>query len=193
MLRALAPDVIKYHAARFDDAVYRLTLALLDTDDDDSLCTPYTADGLLTHDIVRLRASMGGLSIGSVAKTAHQAYIGSICLVLPLIKAALGNDFDSTAATNLFPELSRALSDGTLSTIKVFKGITIDTLLGAPVEKAQRALCGANARKAAADILERIVDPKDKAWFLSGKEHGATWLTAYPGHGQEALTDWRGA
>ena len=38
-----------------------------------------------------------------------------------------------------------------------------------------------SARKAAADILERIVDPKDKAWFLSGREHGATWLSAYGG------------
>jgi hypothetical protein len=34
---------------------------------------------------------MGGLSIGSAAKTAHQAYLGSLCLVFPLIKTALGD------------------------------------------------------------------------------------------------------
>jgi hypothetical protein len=189
VLRALAPAVIRQHVARFDMAVYRLTLALLDTNDDDELCTLLNADGLLTHDIVRLRASMGGLSIGSAAKTAHQAYLGSLCLVFPLIKTALGDSFDTAAATGLFPDLARAFSDGSLTAIKAFEGVTIDTLMGKSVEKAQRALGGASARKAAADILERIVDPKDKAWFLSGREHGATWLSAYGGDFGHKLTD----
>jgi len=189
MLRALAPDVIRQHVARFDMAVYRLTLTLLDTNDDDELCSLLNADGLLTHDIVRLRASMGGLSICSAAKTAHQAYLGSLCLVFPLIKAALGDSFDTAAATNLFPDLARAFSDGSLTAIKAFEGVTIDTLMGKAVDKAQRVLGGVGARKLAADVLERIVDPKDKAWFLSGREHGATWLSAYAGYGQSKLTD----
>ena len=184
LLRSVAPDVIKQQVARFDKAVYDLFLSLLDTNADDELCSMLNADGVLTNDIVRLRASMGGLSIGSAAKTAHQAYIGSLCLVLPLVKSALGDSFTSIEAANLFPELSLALNDGSLAPIKVFKDVTLDTLLNKPVVKVQRALGGVNARKAAADILERIVDPKDKAWFLSGREHGATWLTAYPSYSQ---------
>jgi len=184
LLRSIAPNVIKQQVARFDTAVYDLLLSLLDTDADDELCSMLNADGVLTNDIVRLRASMGGLSIGSASKTAHQAYIGSLCLVLPLVKSALGDSFTSTEAANLLPELSLALNDGSLAPIKVFKDVTLDTLLNKSVEKVQRALGGVNARKSAADILERIVDPKDKAWFLSGREHGATWLTAYPRHSE---------
>jgi len=189
LLRGLAPDVVAQQMRRFDAAVHGLTLSTFGAKPTDSDCSVATATGLLTDARLRLRARDGGLGIGSAMNQAKQAYVGSLCLVLHLVQAALGDAFTDVAAKGAFPVLAAAEADGTFAGCDALKGHTVANLLLASVERVQRKLSVIAGTAAAADVVGRIVAPEEKAWFLSGKDDGANFLTAYAPRGTAPLTD----
>ena len=146
--------------------------------------------------ILKLAAREGGLGLGDITTTATTAYVGSVALTAHIVgrflreAACAAAPFDAARdAPRLFPELAAAFADGSLAKIKAYEDGTIANVFDAPVPRVQRALSAQASRLSHASILERIAHGDDKAYFLSGGDEGARWLTTTGSFTSRSLTD----
>lgn len=147
-----------------------------------------TVDGSITLDRIHLRIGDGGLGITDLSKVAHSAYIGSVALTARLIKERGVLDTAAEAfaptATNLagetaMPGLHAALQQLNMVRTDELKDLNCTTIWEECLKGVQAKLTAIARAGEAADILNRITDHADKAFFLSGtaSEAGA-FLTA---------------
>jgi len=184
LLRTVPPDVMRVHAARFDDIMYQLFISIIGVDGDDPSVNPATAAGDLTAARTRLCASAGGLGLTSAKDTSAEAFLGSQCLTAHYAKQALGDGpVDAALLAVAFPQLATAVTSGAFSALPELAGATLLDIVAEPHAGVQRKLTRNVNKKAFADVFARVVDSEAKAWLLSGQNDGATFLIAYPGFG----------
>jgi hypothetical protein len=192
LLRTTPPKYTLPYAGGFEKAVRELFYRVIEAD---MANVSNAAQETATH-ILTLAAREGGLGLGDIKTTATTAYLGSIALTGHVVARFLSDPacaaapFDATNdAPLLFPELSSAFDDGSLTKIKAYEGGKIATVFEAPVARVQRQLSNTTAKNAHESILNRIEHDDDKAYFLSGADEGARWLMTTGSFTSRALTD----
>ena len=147
--------------------------------------------------ITKLSARRGGLGLGDLTSTTTAAYVGSLALTGHIVKDFLALDacsvkYDGNAdadAARLFPEVEAAFADGSLRRLDTYKEMRLAEFFSAAVTRVQHRLSDFAAKTAQALILNKIAQPDDKAFFLSGGDEGAYWLMNEGTFKTPALTD----
>ena len=178
LLRTTPPDLIALQASIFDDATFHTILGILGVPNDDPVWNPQSPTGIVSAAVAHVDACAGGLGITSALSASAAAYSASLFLTMHLITPILPDGITPEAMALLFPTVAAVLSSPTRP--DKLEHVTFDTLRTTPVSKVQRALAPAIRRSATERVLALILNPAERATFLSGLGNGALWLMGRP-------------
>ena len=182
------------HVDGLEDTIFALLHAIIKADAPNE-SAPDIERRAIAKLITKLPARRGGLGLGDLAATASSAFVGSVALTGHIVKGFLDLEANPTRfapdadTARLFPDVAAAFSDGSIHRIQKYAGKPISEFLDTKVTRVQHTLSSLAAKTAQTVIHERIEQPDDKAFFLSGGDEGAYWLMNAGSFKTRALTD----
>ena len=182
------------HVDGLEDTIFALLNAIIKADSPNE-SAPDIERRAIAKLITKLPARRGGLGLGDLAATASSAFVGSVALTGHIVKGFLDLEANPTRfapdadTARLFPDVAAAFSDGSIHRIQKYAGKPISEFLDTKVTRVQHTLSSLAAKTAQTVIHERIEQPDDKAFFLSGGDEGAYWLMNAGSFKTRALTD----